>query len=194
MRGVGHWFVYSRPRAWLGAAIELPRLLRDVDLPFGASCLDIATGLGWATAGLIKRDSSARIVALDYDRTILPRTRKYVGLHAAGANVAVCCADAKHLPFREASFDLVLCLYGLHHCRGYLATLREISRVLKSAGRFALIDPIRRPGKPPGGHHGTEVPTIEELQRMLEESGFEFMPLRVSIGRAKTVAHKAVPR
>jgi hypothetical protein len=26
-------------------------------------------------------------------------------------------------------------------------------------GLLALIDPVRKPAKPPGGHHGTEVPT-----------------------------------
>jgi ubiquinone/menaquinone biosynthesis C-methylase UbiE len=191
MRGIGRWLVFSRPRAWIGTAVEIPRLLRGVRIPRRAVCLDIATGLGWASVGLVRRDSSARIVAVDYDGTILPSTRDYVRSHAAGASVALCRGDAKRLPFRDASFDLVLCLYGLHHFHGYLEALREVARVLKSDGTFALIDPVRKPGKPPGGHHGTEVPTSEELQRMLREAGFDFVPPRVSMGRAKAVGHKA---
>src|SRR5690348_2133195 len=165
MRGLGRWFVYSRPRAWLGMAVEVPRLLRDVELARGARCLDIATGLGWASAGLLRRDPSARVVALDYDESILPRTREYLAAHGAARGTALCRADGKRLPFRAGSFDLVLCLYGLHHFRGYLDALREIARVLKPDGTFALIDPVRGAGKPPGGHHGTEVPTIAELDR-----------------------------
>jgi ubiquinone/menaquinone biosynthesis C-methylase UbiE len=158
MRGLGRRFVYSRARAWLGMAVELPSLLRGVSIPYGANCLDIATGLGWATAGLIRLDPSVRIVALDYDGTILPRTSKYLREHGAAESSGFCRADGKYLPFRDASFDLVLCLYGLHHFRGYLEALREIARVLRPTGTFALIDPTRRPGKPPGGHHGMEFP------------------------------------
>ena len=193
MRGIGRWIVYSRPRAWVGMAVEVPSLLRGVSIPRGARCLDIATGLGWATAGLIRRDPSARIVSLDYDGTILPRTRDYLQSHGAAGNAALCRADAKHLPFREGSFDLVLCLYGLHHFRGYADALREIARVLKTDGCFALIDPIRSPGRPAGGHDGLEVPTGEELHRMIAEAGFEITTSRVSARRARAVMHKANP-
>lgn len=191
MRGFGRWLVYSRPRAWLGMAVEIPNLLRGIEIPSGARCLDIATGLGWAAAGILRRDPSARIVAFDYDGTILPRTRGYLSSHHAGPSTALCRADAKHLPFRDASFDLVLCLYGLHHFRGYIESLREIARVLKFTGTFALIDPIRGPDKPAGGHHGTEVPTRDELDRMLGQAGFEIVRARVSMGSMKAVTHKA---
>jgi SAM-dependent methyltransferase len=86
----------------------------------------------------------------------------------------------------------VLCLYGLHHFRGYLEALREIARVLRSTGTFALVDPVRNPNKPRGGHHGTEVPTREELDRMLGEAGFEIVLSRVSLGRMKAVAQRPV--
>ena len=125
MRGIGRWFVFSRPRAWFGTRVEVPRLLRGASIPRGATCLDIATGLGWASVALVRRDRSTRAVALDYDEAILPRTRDYLRSHAAAANTAVCRADAKRLPFRDSTFDLVLCSYGLHHCRGYLEALRE---------------------------------------------------------------------
>ena len=129
MRGIGRWLVYGRLRAWLGVTLEMPSLLRGVRFPPGAQCLDIATGLGWATVGLVGHEPTARVVALEYDGTILSRTRKYLKSHGA-ANAALCRADAKHLPFSDESFDLVLCVYGLHHFRGYLEALREIVRVL----------------------------------------------------------------
>lgn len=191
MRGLGRWLVYSRPRAWLGMRFEIPGLLRGVVLPRGPRCLDIATGLGWAAAGLVKREPFARIVALDYDGTVLPETREYLAAHGAGPNTALCRADAKHLPFPDSTFDLVVCLYGLHHFRGYLGALREIARVLKPGGTFALIDPIRKPGKPAGGHHGTEVPTQEELADMLAQAGFEVVRSRVSLGAIRAVMHKS---
>jgi SAM-dependent methyltransferase len=192
MRGLGRWLVYSRPRAWFGMAVEIPNLLRDVRIPRGATCLDIATGIGWASRGVLRREASVRIVALDYDGTILPRTREYLRSHGAAANVAPCRADAKHLPFRKGRFDLVFCLYGLHHFRGYLAALHEIARVLKSGGTFALIDPVRSPGKPSGSRHGLEVMTSQELHRMLAEAGFEILRSRVSLGSLKAVVRKKI--
>ncbi|MGH7933358.1 MAG: class I SAM-dependent methyltransferase [Candidatus Binataceae bacterium] len=190
MRGFARWLVYSRPRAWFGMAVEIPGLLRGIKVPRGAICLDMATGRGWASAGLVRRDPSARVVALDYDGTILPHARDYLRSHGAAANAALCRSDGKRLPFRDGSFDLVLCLYGLHHFHGYLEALREIARVLKSSGTFAMIDPIRNPGSRPGRHHGTEVPTRDELNRMLCDAGFEIVLSRISIGRMKAVTRK----
>jgi len=190
MRGIGRWVVYSRPRAWLGMAIEIPKLLRGVPIPRAATCLDIATGLGWASGGVVRRDESVRVVALDYDGAILPRTREYLRSHGADANITLCRADAKSLPFREGRFDLVLCLYGLHHFRGYLAAMREISRVLKPGGTFALIDPVRKPGSRSGSHHGLDVTTSEELHHMLGESGFDIQRSHVSLGTLKAVARR----
>jgi len=190
MSGFGRWLVYSRPRAWLGSAVEVPALLRGVEVPRGAKCLDIATGLGWASAALFRRDPSAWIVALDYDGIILPRTREYLKSHGAGQRTSICRGDGKHLPFADGSFDLVLCLYGLHHVRGYSEALRDIARVLKPTGTFALIDPVRKVGGPPG-HHGTDVPTPEELRSMVAEAGFETRRFRISFGSAKAVMRKA---
>jgi ubiquinone/menaquinone biosynthesis C-methylase UbiE len=192
MRGIGRWFVYSRPRAWLGAAVEMPNLLREVRVPPAGRCLDIATGLGWASRGVLRHDPSVQIVALDYDGALLPRTRAYLRSQGAATKVALCRADAKHLPFCDGQFDLVLCLYGLHHFRGYLAALREIARVLKPGATFAMIDPVRKPGSPPGGHHGTEVPTTQELYGMLDEAGFDVVWSRASLGRLKATARRKV--
>lgn len=187
MHGFGRWLVYSRPRAWIGQRFELPRLLKDVELPLHAWCLDLATGLGWATAGIARTFPSARIVSIDYDFDVLPRARDYLNSQGVVSNAALCRADGKRLPFHDGSFDLVVCLYGLHHFRGYLEALKEIDRVLKPTGTFALIDPIRRADQAPGGHHGTEVLTNAELWRMLDEAGFEVISSRVSFGAMRAV-------
>lgn len=187
MHGLGRWLVYSRPRAWVGQRLELPNLLKGVEFPLYARCLDLATGLGWATAGIARIAPSARIVSIDYDFEVLPRAREYLKSQPAGSSAAFCRADGKRLPFYDHSFDLVVCLYGLHHFLGYLEALHEIARVLKPTGTFALIDPIRRADKPAGGHHGTEVLTQAELRRMLGEAGFEIVRSRVSFGAIRLV-------
>ena len=196
MHGLGRWLVYSRLRAWLGQRLELPNLLKGVDFPLYARCLDLATGLGWATAGIARISPSARIVSVDYDFDVLPRAREYLKSQQqpAGSKAALCRADGKRLPFRDGSFDLVVCLYGLHHFRGYLDALTEIGRVLKPTGTFALIDPVRRDEKPPGGHHGMEVLTQAELSQMLDEAGFAVLSSRVSFGAMRAVMRRRKTR
>jgi hypothetical protein len=187
MRQIGRRLVHSRLRAWLGVTLEMPSLLRGVRFPPGAKCLDIATGLGWATVGLVGREPTARVVALEYDGAILSRTRKYLRSHGA-ANAALCRADAKHLPFSDESYDLLLVwapsLSGLSRSPTQDRSRGQIDRDV----RVDRSDP--EPQQAPDGHHGTDVPTREELNRMLGEAGFEIVLSRVLLGRMKAVAQR----
>lgn len=57
-------------------------------------------------------------------------------------------ADAQHIPYEDASFDVVLCMHSLHHLGGIeavRASLREILRVLRPGGRLALLDHFDSP-------------------------------------------------
>lgn len=186
MHGLGRWLVYSRPRAWIGQRFELPQLLKGVELPRNARCLDLATGLGWATAGIARVAPPATIVSVDYDFEVLPLTRKYLNSQGAASNATLCRADGKRLPVRDRSFDLVVCLYGLHHFRGYLEALKEIARVLKPSGAFALIDPVRSKDKR-SGPIGFEILTRAQMMQLLDQAGFEVISSRVSFGAARVV-------
>lgn len=122
---------------------------------------------------MIERYRPSLAVATDYDASILPALRAYLASRAVGPGVVVVRADAKCLPFPDATFDLVLALYVLHHVMGYRAALREVARVTRPGGRFAFIEPVR-PGwmpaftrlAPPEG-----VPTRRELARALAGAG-----------------------
>jgi ubiquinone/menaquinone biosynthesis C-methylase UbiE len=128
MHGLGRWLVYSRPRGWVGQRIELPNLLKGVEFPLYARCLDLATGLGWATAGIARIAPSAMITAVDYDFNILPRAQEYLKSRPAGSVAALCRADGKRLPFRDGTFAFVVSLNGLHH----FVTRRSTIRASKS--------------------------------------------------------------
>ncbi len=68
MTGLERRLVFSRLRAAIGLRWELPRLLDGLEIPDGAHCLEVGTGLGWGAVGLARRFSGSRIIATEYAR------------------------------------------------------------------------------------------------------------------------------
>ena len=128
LRGLERLAVFNRVRALVGLRRELPPLLNAVAMPAGSRCLEIGTGLGWGTVGLLQRESSLAVVTTDYEDAILQRARAFVGENHPDARVDYARADAKALPFLDERFAVVLSLYVLHHTVGYRAALMEIAR------------------------------------------------------------------
>ena len=174
LEGLERVVVFNRLRAAIGLCWELPRLLQGITIPAGGRCLEIGTGMGWGTLGLIQRSPGIQAIASDYDPSVLPLARTYIQQHAQRARVAFCCASAKAIPFPDSTFDVVLALYVLHHVAGYREALRNIRRVVKLGGRFVFIDvvrarlfPRRRELVPPDG-----LPSKQELTQFLIEADF----------------------
>ena len=96
----------------------------------GMRVLDVCCGPGMLAAGALERGAEA--IGLDFSEQAVELARKLVpkGSFQQG--------DAQALPFPAASFDAVLCGYGLMHLPEPAAALREILRVLRPGGRAAL--------------------------------------------------------
>jgi SAM-dependent methyltransferase len=96
----------------------------------GMQVLDVCCGPGMLAAGALKRGAEA--TGLDFSAEAVKLARELVpdGRFQQG--------DAQALPFPAASFDAVLCGYGLMHLPEPAAALREILRVLRPGGRTAL--------------------------------------------------------
>jgi len=103
-----------------------------------AVVLDLCCGTGDMTAALLQlRPSSATpIIGLDFSAQMLDRARtKY-----AAANVLWVEGDAMHLPYPDASFDLVTAAFGFRNLTNYAEGLAEIHRVLAPGGRIAILE------------------------------------------------------
>lgn len=167
LRGIERLVVFNRLRAAFGLRWELPPLLRSVATPPGSQCLEIGTGLGWGTVGLLRKETSLRVVATDYEGFILRRARAFVEEKQPSSRVDFAQVDAKALPFLRERFDLVLSLYVLHHAAGYQAALTEIARVLRPGGHLLVLDLVR-----PNFLPQLPVLTTSEWRELFKSCGF----------------------
>ena len=92
--------------------------------------LDVCCGPGMLAAGALKRGAEA--IGLDFSVEAVELARRLV------PNGRFQQGDAQALPFPAASFDAVLCGYGVMHLPEPAAALREMLRVLRPGGRAAL--------------------------------------------------------
>ena len=92
--------------------------------------------VGSAAGGFAQR-LGIRPVCVDLDPRPLAALRRRTGTAPAVA------ADASRLPFRDAAFDLALCVAVLHHLDDATAprVIAELERV--SAGRVLFLEPLR---------------------------------------------------
>ena len=154
--------------------MELPPLLNSIVVPAGSRCLEIGTGLGWGTVGLLRKQPALAMVTTDYESAILQRARAFIQEEQPVARVDYAQVDAKALPFVNGRFDFVLSLYVLHHAMGYRAALIEIGRVLRPGGTLLIIDLMRQPFVPqvPASVAPEGVLTKAEWLALFESCGF----------------------
>ncbi len=118
---------------------EAERLLR-LAAPRGTErAIDVACGP--ATLARIFAPHVRWIAGLDLTPAMLERARREAAERNL-ANFSAIRGNVLQMPFRDATFDLVVTSYSIHHLPDAAAAVAEISRVLKRGGKFALLDMI----------------------------------------------------
>ena len=133
---------------------SLQRLVDLVQPKPAWSTLDVATGAGHtalAFAPHVKRS-----VASDLTPEMLVETAKNAAARGF-ANVETVAADAEHLPFGDATFDLVTCRIAPHHFPNIPAFVAEAARVLKPGGTLALVDNVTPDGETSPGFSAAQL-------------------------------------
>lgn len=96
----------------------------------GAHLLDVATGPGSLAAATNR--SGIHCTGVDLSPGMIELAKN------AHPGIAFQVADVEHLPFADASFDAVVCNFGLGHFPCPEASVAECVRTLKPGGRIAL--------------------------------------------------------
>jgi len=120
-------------------------LLAERALQFGPErILETAAGTGVVTAALAGALPDAEIVATDLNQAMLDVAQTRVDT----PHVSFRQADALELPFEDASFDLVVCQFGVMFYPDKVRGNAEARRVLREGGHylFAVWDRIERNG------------------------------------------------
>jgi demethylmenaquinone methyltransferase/2-methoxy-6-polyprenyl-1,4-benzoquinol methylase len=117
--------------------------VEQLNLPDGASVLDVATGTGLVARDVARR-YRARVVGVDITYSMLRRARP--------TGAALVAGRAEQLPFLDASFDAVVFTYLLRYVADPAATLAEMARVLRPGGTMVSVEfgvpphPVARAG------------------------------------------------
>jgi len=99
--------------------------------------LDVATGAGHTAFAFAPH--VVKVTATDIAEEMLAETRKLAKANGL-ANVRTLTAEAEDLPFRDTSFDLVVCRLAAHHFDNIALFAREAFRVLMPGGSLSIVD------------------------------------------------------
>jgi len=122
--------------AVIGTTLQIvgESLAEAIDIRAGERVLDVAAGNGNATLAAARR--FAQVTSTDYVPALLEKGKARAD--AEGLKVVFQVADAEDLPFRAASFDVVLSTFGAMFTPDHALPAREMLRVVRDGGRIGL--------------------------------------------------------
>jgi ubiquinone/menaquinone biosynthesis C-methylase UbiE len=146
---------YSAPSAVLYDALAAPvlggfftRVAHDlVALDPRAHVLEVGSGPGRLAARLAALAPEIRVTGVDITPEMVARANALAARSGLAGRVAFRVGDVANLPLPDASFDVVVSTFSLHHWPDPGRGLAEIYRVLRPGGVariYDVVDWIRR--------------------------------------------------
>lgn len=107
----------------------------------GARVLEVGCGGGPILRALAPRvGARGRVVGLDPSAAFLALARDAAAREGYAAMIALHAGDAAALPYRDASFDVVLAVTTLHHLGQAERAVAEMVRVARPGGRIGVFE------------------------------------------------------
>jgi ubiquinone/menaquinone biosynthesis C-methylase UbiE len=107
----------------------------------GMRVLEVATGSGEMFRRLVRVNPNGTTVGVDLSPNMAARTQR-IARHRYPQALAECQAvDARMMPFRDHTFDIVVCCYLLEllAAEDIARTVAEFQRILRPHGKLALV-------------------------------------------------------
>ncbi len=157
------------------ATLELARLL---NIPAGASILDVGSGLG-GPARTIAAEFNCHVTGVDITRDFCEAARemsRWVGL---SDSVTFMKGDAAALALDPASFDFAITIHSAMNIVHKDAMYAGIHKALKPGGRLGIYDVVQGEGGPvifpvpwAGDSSISHLATPAQIRHLLDRAGF----------------------
>lgn len=131
-----YWEKWAEPMAEQQEKVN-QLLLDAAGVSEGARVLDLASGAGEPAMTAAKRVGPTGSVTVTDVASEMVEAAKRRSAKLCLSNMSFEVTAMERLPFRDDSFDVVTCRYGLMYCTDPASAWRECSRVLKRGGRAA---------------------------------------------------------
>lgn len=183
MNALERLMILSPVRAWLQRG-EVAAFQRWSAMEPGAALLEVGCGNGVSTGLLSETFRPRRLVAFDYDPSMVERGRRRLHRLPPTSPIELAVADATRMPFADGEFDAVFEVGVVHHVPDWRVALREVGRVLRRDGLLFFAEPSR--GRLMRGfyrfipHDRGSMFSTRELVAALSDAGLE---LRVPLTR-----------
>ncbi|MGQ1788369.1 bifunctional demethylmenaquinone methyltransferase/2-methoxy-6-polyprenyl-1,4-benzoquinol methylase UbiE [Saccharicrinis sp. GN24d3] len=130
---LNHFLSMGIDKIWRRRAINL---LKGIESP---EILDIATGTGdLAIASM--RLKPQRVVGLDLSPEMLKVGQEKIKNKNLDHIISMVEGDSENLPFTDGEFDAAMVAFGVRNFENLQKGLCEINRVLKSGGKFMVLE------------------------------------------------------
>lgn len=116
-------------------------LLEELEKDEKGKLLDVGCGTGNVLCKLV--NGKRELFGIDLSENMVEESKKRMG---KDADIKV--ADAEHIPYKDNTFDTLVCNASFHHYPHPEEVLREMKRVLKNGGKLLIgegytMQPIR---------------------------------------------------
>ena len=117
------------------------RAIRSLELTGGERVLDVCTGTAdLALAARLAHPVAARVVGVDFAQAMLRVGVEKIRRARLAGSVTLVRGDVTEMPLADRSFDAVTVAFGIRNVENAQAACREMYRVLKPSGRFAVLE------------------------------------------------------
>lgn len=159
---------------------QLAWMIDELDPQPGDTVLDVASGTGHIGRAVAAR--ARYVVAMDLTPEMLHHGKAEAD--ATGIrNILFELGDAAHLPYLDASFDLITTRFAIHHFENPQIQLAEMIRVCRPGGRIGIVDLLTVPDTAVAQEHNrlerlrdhthVEALSLAGLANLLEQSGLQ---------------------